>query len=138
MRKALIVAMAVGLAFAFTTSALAGDPACTTIKEGILTYSTGHYLEGQPFRTGFDPFGYNYQARKFMGSYANAYLGRDGFPPYEGDDEAYLAENPGAENHWRKSREFDHPSFHPGIPQTVSHPAGRRQPDQSKSRGQNS
>jgi hypothetical protein len=36
----------------------------------------------------------------FNGSYANVYLGRAGFPPYEGDDDAYLAENPAAENHW--------------------------------------
>ncbi|MDI7276965.1 MAG: hypothetical protein QME94_13385, partial [Anaerolineae bacterium] len=44
---------------------------CTTIQEGILTYSSGHYLEGQPLETGFDPYGYNYQAHYFRGSYAN-------------------------------------------------------------------
>lgn len=49
---------------------------------------------------GYDPFGYNYQAHLFNGYYANVYLGRDGFPPYEGDTDAYLAENPDAENHW--------------------------------------
>jgi hypothetical protein len=50
--------------------------------------------------TGYDPYGYNYQARLFRGSYANVYLGRDGFPPYEDNDEAYLTANPDAENHW--------------------------------------
>lgn len=73
---------------------------CTTIQDGVLTYAPGHYLTGQSFMLGYDPFGYNYQAHMFNGSYANAYLGRDGFPPYEGDDVAYLAENPTAEFHW--------------------------------------
>lgn len=41
-------------------------------------------------KPGFDPFGYNYQAHLFNGYYANAYLGRDGFPPYEGDDGIYM------------------------------------------------
>jgi hypothetical protein len=72
----------------------------TTIQDGILTYSAGHYLAGQPLATGFDPYGYNYQAHLFVGSYANVYLGGAGFPPYEGDDEAYLAANPGAASHW--------------------------------------
>jgi len=73
---------------------------CTTIQDGILTYSAGHYLEGEPLVTGFDIYGYNYQAHMFSGSYANVYLGRDGFPPYTGDDAAYLADNPGAETKW--------------------------------------
>ncbi len=73
---------------------------CTTIQDGELTYSPGHHLQGTPLSTGYDPYGYNYQAHEFNGSYANVYLGRDGFPPYEGDDEAYLAENPGAESGW--------------------------------------
>jgi len=73
---------------------------CTPIQDGTLTYSTGHYLDGQPLQPGYDPYGYNYQAHMFKGSYANVYLGRDGFPPYDGDDETYLEGNPGAEDHW--------------------------------------
>jgi len=73
---------------------------CTTIQDGVLRYSTGHYLADQPLVLGYDPYGYNYQAHLFNGSYANVYLGGAGFPPYEGDDDAYLAENPGAANHW--------------------------------------
>jgi len=72
----------------------------TMIQDGVLTYSVGHYLDGEPLCVGFDPYGYNYQGHMFDGSYANAYLGGAGLPPYEGDDEAYLAENPDAENHW--------------------------------------
>jgi hypothetical protein len=73
---------------------------CTTIQDGVLTYSIGHYLEGQPLKAGFDPYGYNYQSHLFNGYYANVYLGGDGFPPYEGDTESYLAENPDAASHW--------------------------------------
>ena len=73
---------------------------CTTIQDGVLTYSAGHYLAGEPLQIGFDPYGYNYQGHMFKGSYANAYLGGAGFPPYEGDAAAYLAENPGAASHW--------------------------------------
>jgi len=80
----------------------------TKIRDGTLTYSAGHYLAGEPLRVGFDPFGYNYQAHVFKGFYINAYLGKEGFPPYHGDDEAYLAENPRAAAHWawehRKAR----------------------------------
>jgi len=72
----------------------------TRIQDGVLTYSAGHYLAGQPLKVGFDPYGYNYEAHIFLGFYANVYLGRDGFPPYEGDDAAYLAENLGADSKW--------------------------------------
>jgi len=73
---------------------------CTTLQDGVLTYSAGHYLHGEPIPVGYDIFGYNYQGHMFNGSYANSYLGKDGFPPYEGDAEAYLAENPDAESTW--------------------------------------
>jgi hypothetical protein len=73
---------------------------CTKIQDGTLTYSAGHYLAGQPLTVGYDNFGYNYQAHMFSGSYANAYLGGAGYPPYAGDDSSYLAENPGVDSHW--------------------------------------
>jgi hypothetical protein len=73
---------------------------CVTIQDGTLTYSPGHYLESTSLSTGYDPYGYNYQAHEFKGSYANAYLGRDGFPPYEGNDEVYLEDYPTAKNKW--------------------------------------
>jgi len=89
----LVMVMAIAPVFA-------AKPSCTTIQDGVLTYSAGHYLEGEPLMVGYDPYGYNYQAHMFNGYYANSYLGKDGFPPYEGDAEAYLAENPDAENTW--------------------------------------
>ena len=72
----------------------AAKPDCsTTLKDGTLEYFAGHYLAGE-IPLGFDIYGYNYQAHMFNGLYANAYLGRYGYPPYEGNDEAYLAANP--------------------------------------------
>ncbi len=75
-------------------------PGGTRIQDGVLTYSSGHYLYGTPLQVGYDPYGYNYQAHMFNGSYANAYLGGYGFAPYDGDDVEYLAENPDAVNTW--------------------------------------
>jgi hypothetical protein len=103
MKKALIIIFALGLAMTFSSQVMAKggkNAECTAIQDGTLTYSTGHYLEDTPFMTGYDPYGYNYQAHMFKGSFANVYLGRDGFPPYTGDDETYLAENPNAETTW--------------------------------------
>jgi hypothetical protein len=101
--KKLLILLAIAAILGFGSNiAAAGSPfeGCVAIKDGELTYSAGHYLQGEPLMPGYDPYGYNYQAHMFNGSYANAYLGRYGFPPYEGDDEAYLAENPDAENTW--------------------------------------
>jgi len=102
MKKLLLLATVVTfstLLLAAAVPALADPCDCTTIQDGIY-YSSSHYLSGQTIPLGFDPYGYNYQGHMFKGSYANVYLGTDGFPPYEGDDEAYLAENPSAADHW--------------------------------------
>ena len=97
-KRHLLIVLAVTLLTIPLTSSKPKD--CVTIKDEILTYSPGHYLEGELLQVGFDPYGYNYQGHLFIGSYANAYLGKDGFPPYNGDDDSYLAEYPEAENHW--------------------------------------
>lgn len=98
---AIVLTVALSLVAAPAVAAKGGKNAnCTTIQDGILTYSTGHYLEDQPLQVGYDIFGYNYQAHMFSGYYCNVYLGGVGFPPYEGDTDAYLAENPDAANHW--------------------------------------
>ncbi len=79
---------------------LAKKGTCITIQDGILKYQQGHYLAGKPLTTGFDIFGYNYQSRMFKGSYANVYLGGDGFPPYDGNDAAYITANPNVVTKW--------------------------------------
>jgi hypothetical protein len=59
------------------------------LKDQILMYSAGHYLDGTPIPVGMDEYGYNYQAHSFDSYYCNAYLGRYGYPPFEGDLAAY-------------------------------------------------
>jgi hypothetical protein len=100
MKKIVVVLCYIFLVVGFSTFAMGAPDQCATIQSGLLTYSLGHHLYGTPFVTGFDPYGYNYQAHMFSGSYANAYLGRDGLPPYEGNDVEYLAANPTAANKW--------------------------------------
>lgn len=109
MKKLIMILGCMALVLVFSTYAMAGkdgvkgsnnNVVCTTIQDGVLTYSPGHYLYGQPIPTGYDPYGYNYQAHMFNGTYANVYLGRDGFPPYDGDDSTYLISNPGAATKW--------------------------------------
>ena len=104
MKKKLFTLFVVLMILAFSTTLAQAQPssvaACTTIKDGVLTYSPGHYLYGTPLSTGFDAYGYNYQAHMFKGSYANAYLGGMGYPAYNGDDAAYLTANPGAAITW--------------------------------------
>jgi hypothetical protein len=73
---------------------------CATIQSGTIVYSASHYLTGQPLTTGFDDYGYNYQAHMFKGSYFNSYAGGGGFPAWNGDDEEYLLANPGVASHW--------------------------------------
>ncbi|MHC4086138.1 MAG: hypothetical protein ACYSWZ_06015 [Planctomycetota bacterium] len=82
------------------TIAIVANSATLKDKEQSIFYSATHYLADQPIKVGYDIFGYNYQAHMFNGSYFNVYAGAAGFPPYEGDTESYLAENPAAENHW--------------------------------------
>jgi len=102
MRRTVMISLLLVLVAALiATPVIAGKSSdCTRIQDGVLTYSAGHYLAGQPLETGYDIFGYNYQAHLFNGYYCNVYLGGAGFPPYDGDSESYLAANPGAESHW--------------------------------------
>jgi hypothetical protein len=77
-----------------------GTAACTQLSGGTIRYPVGHYLADQLVPIGFDPYGYNFQEHIFLGSYANAYLGADGLPPYQGDDVGYLMQHPEVEARW--------------------------------------
>lgn len=96
----LTVLLALAMIIPLAAPAMAAKQTCTTLQDKTILYSTGHYLAGTPIPIGYDPYGYNYQAHMFSGSYANVYLGGYGFPPYTGDDVTYLAENPKAANTW--------------------------------------
>ena len=75
MRKFVVFCIALLLSFMCFGYGIAQKCNCDTIKEGTVWYSTGHYLEGEPLTTGYDIFGYTYQAHQFRGSYFNAYSG---------------------------------------------------------------
>ncbi len=83
-----------------TESSMKGNNGCAKIQSGDIVYSSSHYLAGTAITTGFDDYGYNYQALKFQGSYFNSYAGGNGLPPWDGNDAAYLAVNPSAATHW--------------------------------------
>jgi len=97
MKKCLWILAVVGALVIASTPAAAQ---CVKIQSGLLLYEPGNYLAGQPITTGVNPYGYNYQAHSFNGNQFNAYAGRDGLPPYDGNDAAYLSANPGAATHW--------------------------------------
>jgi len=90
--KKVCLILAVMLVIGITGYTVADD--CITVKQRVIPYPAGHYftttIPVQFISPGYDDFGYNYQAHMFNGYYANAYLGKEGFPPYEGDDVAYL------------------------------------------------
>jgi hypothetical protein len=82
-----VVALIIGITY---DNAIAQKSDCDTVKGRTILYSSGHYLElVHPIKPGFDAFGYNYQAHLFNGYYTNSYLGKEGRPPYEGDDATY-------------------------------------------------
>src|SRR3989338_7937442 len=70
----LIVASAVLAQAAFAQT-------CTTIQQGTLLASDGSTIE-----TGFDQWGYNYQAHMFNGKYCDAYRDAAWCQPYANDD----------------------------------------------------
>jgi len=66
MRKVMFVLIALAL-LAIPSAAIAGGPdRCATIQDGTLYASTGELLT-----TGYDEFGYNYQAHMFNGRYCD-------------------------------------------------------------------
>lgn len=66
MKKCLLTLAASVLATA--TSAVPAAAQCTTIQDGTLLTTTGDIIE-----TGFDGWGYNYQAHMFNGKYCDSY-----------------------------------------------------------------
>lgn len=62
---------------AFSSIAFAASEKCTTIQSGTLLASDGSVIT-----TGFDRWGYNYQARMFSGLYCDSYRDADWCKPY--------------------------------------------------------
>ena len=68
MKKSAIVFICFALVFAFSTQVAAKKDKCTTIQSGELFTSESILIE-----TGYDLWGYNYQAHIFNGYYCDAY-----------------------------------------------------------------
>lgn len=70
MKRLMMIASCLVVAVALAAPAAAGDPkpVCTTIQDGTLLTSDGDVIY-----TGFDDWGYNYQAHLFNGYYCDAY-----------------------------------------------------------------
>jgi len=80
----LILAMALAVALSLATiqaSPAEGKNACTTIQDGTLLTSTGDLIT-----TGYDQWGYNYQAHMFNGGYCDAYRDAAWCQPYKEDE----------------------------------------------------
>lgn len=75
--KKIIILIAVLALFIVATPANAKND-CTTIQDGILLRS-----DGQVIKTGYDEWGYNYQARLFNGMYCDSYRDAAWCQPYK-------------------------------------------------------
>ena len=64
MRKLFVIALVLGLIVGMSNLGLADE--CVTIQDGTIFASTGELLS-----TGYDDFGYNYQAHMFNGRYCD-------------------------------------------------------------------
>jgi len=81
MKKLVVVLVCLGLVITFSSQAMAkgGNKAgCTTIQSGVLLASDGSVIE-----TGYDQWGYNYQAHMFNGFYCDAYRNADWCQDYK-------------------------------------------------------
>ena len=80
-RRALVTVITLLLIALVVTPVAADDkPACTTIQSGELLASDGSVIT-----TGYDEWGYNYQARIFNGTYCDAYRDAAWCQPYKDD-----------------------------------------------------
>jgi hypothetical protein len=75
--KNVLLALAASAAATIAFSSLA-QAQCTTIQDGTLLTSAGDVIE-----TGFDNWGYNYQAHMFNGTYCDAYRDATWCQPYK-------------------------------------------------------
>jgi len=79
-----------GIHLSLRTTVDGSQTMAESIDLSAFVYWPGHYLQGQPLRPGSDIFGMDYQARTSKGLHWNHTMCWKGFPPYEGDDQAYF------------------------------------------------
>jgi hypothetical protein len=77
MKKTILFMAAIILTLGIWSSSVMADGLCTTIQDGTLLTSDGDVIE-----TGYDMWGYNYQALIFNGTYCDAYRDAAWCQPY--------------------------------------------------------
>lgn len=98
------------LVLVFSTYAMAGPIQCPTIQDGVIKWSDGVTV----IETGFDAWGYNYQAHIFNGKYCDAYRNAPWCQEYK-DDELMMKWN----DAWLSNKDCDGNSLldrHYGFP----------------------
>lgn len=107
-----LVALVGVLASPFSISVSAkGKDTCTTIQSGELYNSAGGLLT-----TGYDEWGYNYQARMFNGKYCDAYRNADWCQAYKEDNltmkwnDAWMS-NKDCDGDGKLDRHYGHDSY---------------------------
>ena len=79
MKKLLIIGiLVITLMLVMVGPVMAGKPDCTTIQDGTLLTSDGSIIT-----TGYDDWGYNYQAHLFNGYYCDSYRDAEWCQPYK-------------------------------------------------------
>jgi hypothetical protein len=79
MKRLALVFFCISVAVILSSQVMAQE--CTTIQDGTLVAS-----DGSPIMTGFDVWGYNYQAHFFNGGYCDAYRDAAWCQPYKDVD----------------------------------------------------
>lgn len=108
MKKILLFALFILASMPLASMAFAQ---CTTIQDGTLLTSDGRVIE-----TGFDEWGYNYQAHMFNGGYCDAYRNADWCQAYKDDElvmqwnDAWLS-NQDCDGDGKLDRHYGYPSY---------------------------
>jgi len=137
MRKLFTVLMGLVFVFAVCAPATAKGPnqngnknaECTCIQEGTLVTSAGEVIE-----TGYDQWGYNYQAHLFNGYYCDAYRDAAWCQPYKEDrlmmkwNEAWLS-NKDCDGDGLLDRHYGFPSYIGSGAWLTNHMSGEYQGD---------
>ena len=135
MTKKVFLILVVALVVALGVATVQASPAegkknsCTTIQDGTLLTSAGDVIT-----TGYDQWGYNYQARMFNGFYCDAYRDAAWCQPYKEDklsmkwNDAWL-DNKDCDNNGELDRHYGFPSYIGSGAWLTNHMSGEYEQD---------
>jgi len=122
MKKLFVIILAIGLVIGMTSYVAAE---CTTIQDGTLLASDGSIIA-----TGYDDWGYNYQANMFNGGYCDAYRDAAWCQDYKDDDlimkwnDAWLSKMD-CDNDGLLDRHYPYPSYIGSGAWLTNHQSGK-------------